>query len=726
MNTKFELNENFAETFYANSGKTTIERIALGMLAEAENYPVTFYDKTMLPSVDCCVPDRAFIHPWAFGINYNKDSFNKKVKANPEKRDAYYSLRDEMIKYCNEEQWQNGRIQEYITFQENDLCWGGNWMGHANPDFARILRLGTDGMRAYIEECREKNPDKDGFYNACKITMDALDVIGRNVRKTALENAENEADEGRRAEFLRIAEVFLKIPMQPCYDMYSAVMCFWVIFTLQNADSPGNFDRYMYEYFKKTDMEENRALIRRMLEGFQLHRSWNLCISGSDENWNDTTNELSYMLLEEITKTGYNTPNLTMRTHRNTPEKLWKLAVKSIAQGTGLPALYNDEIVCTALEKLGITPEDSHQYCMNGCNQIDILGKSHMGLEDGEVNLGKVLEICLHNGNNMLFDEPRKLLEPFGNARECKSFDELLELYFKYLDHVCDVLVDEANISTEMYTKINPNTIRSILIEGCLEKGIDYKAGGPKYNHAQILLEGIADTADSLWAIKKLVFIEKKYTMNQLVDALEDNFENWDDLYHDCKTSEKFGNDIDEVDSICAEVVNHFNRYLKTKKCARGGVYTGGCSTFDRAADRGIHTSALPNGKKKGEDNFADSISATPGCDVNGPTAAILSCLKYDQTEPCSGFVTQLKFTKSLFNTEKGQDAFITLAKTYFENGGQQLSINVVDRDTLLKAQKEPEKYKSLVVRVGGFSSYFCDLDEDLQNNVIARSEFSI
>lgn len=719
--------EPFAIAFCENSDKSVMERFSLGMIAEAEYFPVNFSEKAMLPSVSCFIPGCAFAHPWQTCIDFEKEKFRKKIEENPEKRDELFRLYDEMMPYiagkvCTEE-----RTFEYVRFSDSDACWGGRWIGHGNPDFGRILTLGTDGIRKLIEENRAENSGKDDFYNACRNACDAFDIVCENIRKTALKNAENETDSAKKAEFEKIASVFEIVPKKPAWDFYSAVMCFWAAFSVQGCDSPGNLDRFLYEFFKKSPEDECEQLVKRMLEGFHDHRSWNVCIGGSDENWNDTTNELSYMILRLVTESGYNTPNLTMRVHRNTPEKLWDMAIDCIGTGTGLPAIYNDEVECVALEKIGIPPEHSHMYCMNGCNQIDIFGKSHMGLEDGEVNLGKVLEIALHNGYDMIpEDTPKYMMESLGNVYDCDTFDELLNLYLKYQDYITKLATDAANQCGKIYSEIAPNPFRSCLFEGCLEKGKDYKNGGPLYGHGQMLLEGMADAADSLYAIKKLIYDEKKYTLHQLIDALTMNFEGWDDLYSDFKNCPKFGNDIKEVDELCGYIIDHFNKFLKTIPCFRGGIFTGGCSTFNRAAERGMHVAALPNGKKKGECNYADSIAATPGCDVNGPTASILSCLHYDQTEVCSGFVTQMKFSKDLFCSPKGKEAFKTLAKVYFAKGGQQLSVNVVDKEMLLMAQKNPEQYKNLVVRVGGFSAYFCELDEDLQQNIIDRTEFSI
>ena len=221
---------------------------------------------------------------------------------------------------------------------------------------------------------------------------------------------------------------------------------------------------------------------------------------------------------------------------------------------------------------------------------------------------------------------------------------------------------------------------------------------------------------------KKLVYDEKKYTMAELVDALNANFEGYEQLYHDFKNCEKFGNDIDAVDEITAWVLGRFFTVLKRNNTYRGGVFTGGCSTFNRAAGYGSRTAALPNGKLRGEPLLSDSIAATPGRDTNGPTAQIKSVLKYNHTDACSGFVFQNKFEKKMFESEKGKASFIALAKAYFAGGGQQYTVTVVSPEDLIDAKEHPENHRNLIVRVGGYSDYFVNLNKELQNNVIDRT----
>ena len=694
--------------------------MALAMYEAAGFLPIDFPENCMLPTVGCIAENGAVGFSYAGDIIIDFNRYDSLLAANPEHINELQDIWRQMERFHTNRLLDRSCPETDRSLWYHNVCWGGHWSGHANPDYDRLLHLGTNGIRAYIEDCRTQNPGKDSFYDACRIVMDSLDIIGDRIHQIA----DIKAKETNNQEWIRIAETFTRIPREPAYDIYSAVQFFWMFFTLDGVDSPGRLDQFMIDYYRASPAEENREMIRRMLEGIHNVRGWNLCISGSDENGNDETNELSYLILELVTEMKYQTPNLTMRVHKNTPPELWQAAARCIATGIGLPAIYNDEVVCPALEAIGIPPEDSHDYCMNGCNQIDIMGKSHMGLEDGEVNLAKVLELTLHNGYDYNTGGDELITNQYGDPVQCNDFNEFLLLYYQHLDHITDVAVRDANIAQEVRARYAPNPMRSCLIQGCLEKGKDYRWGGPLYGHGQILAQGIADTADSLYAICTLVFEQKKYTMQQMVSALEENFVGHEVLWQDCKNCPKFGNNISEVDQLCSEIVNHFFTYLKTRQTFRGGIYTGGCSPFNHAAEKGRSTGALPNGRRNGDSNFADSIAAVPGCDRMGPTTALNSMMCYRQQEAGSGFVTQLKFDKSLFCTEQGLNTFIQMAQVYFEHGGQQLSINVVDRETLLEAQKNPEKYANLVVRVGGYSDYFCNLSPDLQQNVIDRTQF--
>ena len=704
--------------YFSDETREHGERVALALLCAAKNLEIRF-SRQLLPET-------------AFESKYGSSGYSPS--------EGLWFSEENIMKLCEEfpehKETLGGYLQELKIFKDKAkrlFCdstealdrsgaeWGGGWGGHSNPDYGRIINRGTDGIRSIIAENREKYPDEAWFYRSCSYVLDAMDIIGERYRVAAVEIAEKSANADDKAFLFRVAKAFETVPKNPAYDFTSAMCSFMLVFALDGSDSPGRFDQYMYPAYSKTEnKEEITDLLDRLWDYFHDHRSWNLCISGSDENGNDESNELTFDILATARKKGYNTPNLTCRIHKNTPQKLWDEVADTLATGIGLPALYNDDVVCTALEKIGIPPEDSHDYCMNGCNQIDILGKSHMGLEDGEVMFAKCLEYALHNGVDAMSGE--KVSIETGNPRGFATYERFERAFIDQLEFVTYNSCSSANTYQHFRGVFQPHPLRSCLIEGCLENGRDYRNGGPLYNHGQILAEGIADTGDSLYAVKKLVYDEKKYTMAQLIDALDANFEGYEELHRDFRNCEKFGNDIEEVDEITARALNRFLAVLKRNNTYRGGVFTGGCSTFNRAAGYGKRTAALPNGKLKGEPLLADSIAATPGRDTNGPTAQIKSVLRFNHSDACSGFVFQNKFDKKLFCSEKGKESFIALAKAFFAGGGQQYTVTVVSPEDLINAKANPENYRNLIVRVGGYSDYFVNLSEELQDNVIERT----
>lgn len=606
-------------------------------------------------------------------------------------------------------------LQEKLEINKCAWAAGG---GHSNPDYELLLRIGTDGIRERIDLFRQVHTDKKDFYDGLILSVEALETVAARYKALADKKAKSASGEEKKI-LLKISDAFSNIPQKRPRSFFEACQFFWLSFSLFDIDSPGLFDYALGAYYE--DTEEDYLCLQKLWELFRKTRTWNLCVGRSDEFGNDHTNKLTYAVLRLAKEKKYNTPNITFRVNKKTPADLWELALDTLSTGIGMPAIYNDKAVCTALEAIGIPPSDSHLYCMNGCNQIDIFGKSHMGLEDGEISVPKALEFALFRGVCQFSME--KLGLDTGDPENFGSFKELMSAYKKQIEYLADYITDTSNKAQEIFACEAPNPWKSIMVQGCIEKGLDYKNRGPIYGHGQVLTEGLPDTADSLAAIKHFIYDEKKYTMGQLISALKNDFQGFDELYSDFKNYDKFGNDIEEIDQIYSEITDHIYRYFQTKKTFRGGVFGVGCSTFHRAPDYGYHLGALPNGKKKDEKLLADSIGATPGNDVNGPTALLKSVMKGNRYLATSGNVLQMKFSKAQFISPEGRNAFTAIVKTYFRNGGQTLQINVLSREDLLNAQKTPDEYKNLIVRVGGFSEYFICLDGPLQDNIIRRTE---
>lgn len=688
-----------------------------GYLSAAKAVRIAFDPETGFPVLD--FGNMACGSDFASGQTPNIGLLLEKAKANPDLSEDYeyiarYMERADLGKYI----WADFSQNE-IDITDSLSGWGGTWGGHAVPDLIDFARLGTDGIREKIEHFRKTVEGRDDFYRGLLLTLDAVDILGERVYSAALSEYKKTANE----KLLKTVRAFEK-SLRHRRETFSDAVCVYVlIFGLDGIDSPGHFDQYMWDFWKASDHGESRETLEDLWIYFHKTRTWNLCISGSDENYNDLSNDLTYEILDVAKKYKFHTPNLTMRCHRNTPDRLWRAAAKTISTGIGMPVLYNDEAVCPALERLGIIPRDSHRYVMNGCNQIDIQGRSHMGLEDGEVNLGLCVSYALFQGYSIMKEKQIGAITP--PAEELLTFESFLESFKRQAVHLMDSVCSMANKAQRVRAKRSANPIRSMTVCGCIEEGRDYKDRGPLYGHGQILFEGVPDCIDSLANIKKYVYDEKRYTPAEVRDAIFANFEGYGEMLSTFKNSKlNFGNDDPYVNSIGAEVIDFCNSYLQTKKTERGGYFSGGCSPFNRAARNGAAAGPLPNGKRREEHMYGDSIGATPGKDTKGPTALLNSCLSFDHTLAGSGFILNLKFDKKLFSSPAGTEAFLSLAKTYFSNKGQQLSVTVVSREELLEAQKEPEAHRDLIVRVGGFSEYFVNLSRELQENVIARTDY--
>ncbi len=722
MNEKLYLLEPFAAGYLTAKHGDSEYRIANGIYFTAKYRPLEIKKDTYFVGNYDHRNYCASYFQFGDGMRVDENIAKSRIRANPELKKELSELYSEMRKVDTKKLVDAAQSEAEKAMFKVNAGWGGGqhgWcVGHSNPNY--ILPEGTAGVRQKIEKYRKLNSGKDVFYDSLTLCLDALDVLAERYLEIAREQIKT-ADEFDKKRLERLVNALENVPANAPRDFYEACVSFWLVFSLDGYDSPGRFDQYMINFYRMSDETDRRFVLEELWKQFHEYRSWNLCVGGSDENGNDESNELSCAILETAAKYKFNTPNLTLRVHKNTPDIIWCLAKEALATGIGMPAIYNDECVCPALEALGIPKSDSHGYCMNGCNQIDIFAKSNMGLEDGEVCLAKCLELTLFNGVCPITGAAVGIKT--GEIFELKTFDELVFAYKKQVEYIADLSVSIANKTQKIVSKTCQNPHRSNLFVGCIENGEDFKCGGTLYYNAQILAEGIANTVDSLAAIKHFVFDTEKYTLSEVRDALSVDFDGFEELLSDFSNYKKFGTDDPETNAIYKDVVEHFYGYLLTKKAYRGGSFGGGCSPFNRVAMYGGSIGALPNGKRRASAILADSIGAVPGCDKNGPTALLNSVLSVDHTLAKSGHILQLQFTKELFRSEEGMRAFEDIARVYFEQKGQQLTVNVLSRDDLLEAQIHPEKFASLIVRVGGYSDYFVNLSRELQENIIQRTE---
>lgn len=731
MNWKY-WGEPFAKTYMNLEGMHQAYRIAQGIKKTVETMPVylnpddKFAGDTFEKSI--------ISYHFGSGISVNHELADYVLKNHTD--DVVINEVKQVLAYFEGEATVE-KIRNSLTEEEKKsgfmrVFWAGEWGGHTLLDYSSLLSLGTSGLKRKICDKMSSTQDKNKleWLEALITICDALEIFASRYADEARRISESTYDPIRKSELEAIEKICRKVPKFPAQTWREALQSFWLAFVFDGIDSPGRFDQYMLPYLRASinsgeiDMDEAQRLLEKLWICFEKKRAWNLCIGGQLPDGSDATNEISYMILDIAEKYRFQAPNLTMRCHQGTPDALWNKAVKLIQTGIGMPALYNDDVVIPTLLNYGIPIEDARNYAMNGCNQIDIQGKSFMGLEDGELNLLKCFELAINRGCCRITGE--RLGPDTGDPCSFSNFEQLMNAYKIQVNYFTKLLVSTANKSQKVYAEHAPDPFRSLLVSDCIEKIADFRNGGPRYNHGQVLTEGIANTADSLSAIKKFVYEEKLFTMEHLLKALDANYKGFEDLRRLLVSKgEHYGNDSEYVDSIACEIVEHFFSELAKYNTFRGGVYGGGCSTFTRAPEHGRNVGATPDGRFSATP-LADSAGAVQGMDQKGPTALLNSVAKIKHTRTLSGYVLNLKFDKTMMNQDKSFEKFKALIKVFFKKGGQQVQVNITSNQDLLAAKRNPEAYKSLVVRVGGFSSYFNDLSEEIQDDIIARTGHSL
>lgn len=631
-------------------------------------------------------------------------------------------------------------------------------IGHIIADYEKVLRLGFNGLKKEVEDklttldlTEPGSAAKYHFYQACLIICDAVCRWAARYADLARRMAKEETDARRRREYEMIATICDWVPANPARNFREAIQSFWfahlLLYIEQNglAVSPGRFDQYMYPYYKQSlekgeiTREEAQELLEclwikfteimraydyecaRYFAGFSI--SENIVLGGLTPDGRDATNELSYMCLDAEKHTRLSQPNLGIRLHHRTPEDFLLKAVEVISLGRTKPEIFNDEVAITMLTSLGVPLEEARDYSISGC--VEAVPPHCNGMTNAAMsNIAKALELALNDGVCRL--SGRQVGPRTGNPRNFKSFEELFEAFKLQVSHYVKHMVTALNIIEEVHAQIHPLPYFSLLMDDCVATGKDITWGGARYNYTGPQAVGLADVADSLAAVKKLVFEDKVVTMDELIDALDTNFEGREDLRQLLiNGAPKYGNDDDYVDTLAREVAKVYCTEVSKYKNTRGGVYRPGIYSVSANVPLGLHVGALPNGRMATAP-LADGISPSHGCEKFGPTGVVKSAAKLDHQRISNGTILNLKFTPAILSDLRGRMNLAALIRTYFDLGGWHVQFNVVSADTLRKAQKEPEKYRGLIIRVAGYSAFFTELDRAVQDDIIDRTEHAV
>ena len=639
-----------------------------------------------------------------------------------------------------------------------------NGDGHLAIDYPKLLRT---GFKRLIREVNEKvdsldrnDPEhilKKNFYRSLIIIYEAAARFANRFAALAEDMAKNASDPQRKNELLEIAEICRKVPDNPAENFQEAVQVVWfgqLIIQLEtngHSVSIGRFDQFIFPFFKK-DIDEGRLSEEEALEILQCFwiklasitklRSWsqtrlnaghpmfqNLTIGGQKTDGDDAINKLTYMLLDCHDTMRLSQPTLTARVHKNAPHQYLKRCVEVISRGGGMPAFFNDDIIIPSLLLRGVSKEDAYNYCMIGCVEQSVAGKWGGRYGASNFNLTKCLELALNGGK-----DPRTGILLHGNGRRLKdfnNFNEIMDAYKDQVSYYIDLYTTKDNIQDYVWEEMLPTPFVSGLVDDCIERGKEIKKGGAVYDFSGGQTGNIANVANSFAAVKKLVFEEGLITKEALQNALDTNFEEpgGEEIRQLLiNRAPKYGNDDDYVDSIAREAFSHYMTELAKHKNTRYGRGPIGCTFHPSTASVAYNVPAgtiiggTPDGRKKGE-ALADVESPARGTEMNGPTAVIKSVSKLEHIMESGGSILNLKFNPSMFNDPKQLDNLIALIRAYFELSGMEIQILIVSAEKLKSAQKQPEKYKDLLVRVAGYSTYFVALDPQIQNDIIARTE---
>lgn len=592
---------------------------------------------------------------------------------------------------------------------------------------------------------------KKAQLNAMEICCDAIMILGERYAKYARELAEKETDETRKAELLQIAANCDVVPAHAPQTFWQAIQMYWFVhlgvtteLNPWDAYSPGRFDQHLNPFYQR-DTEEGILDDEKALElleclwvkfnnqpappkvGVTLKESGtytdfaNLNTGGITPEGENGVNEVSYLILDCMDEMKLLQPSSNVQISKKTPTKFLKRACEISRKGWGQPAFYNTEAIIQELLNAGKTIEDARRGGTSGCVETGAFGNEAYILT-GYFNLPKILELTLYNGYDIV--SKKQIGLPLGYAKDFKSYEELYDAYKKQIEYLVDIKIEGSNIIEKIYAEYMPAPFLSIITNDCISKGKDYNAGGARYNTNYLQGVGIGTITDSLAAIKYNVFDEKKFTMEELIEAMEHNFEGYERIANLVRNkTPKYGNDDDYADGIMKEVFNFYQKTVTGRPNMKGGTYRVNMLPTTCHVYFGEVMNASPNGRLA-QKPVSEGISPEKGADVNGPTAVIKSCAKMDHLRT-GGTLLNQKFTPSVVAGEDGLTHMADLVRAYFNMDGHHIQFNVIDKETLIQAQKNPDEYKDLIVRVAGYSDHFRNLSKALQDEIIERTEQS-
>jgi pyruvate formate-lyase/glycerol dehydratase family glycyl radical enzyme len=745
------------ESFKETDGQAMVIRRAKALAHVLNHMDIFIRDWERIVGYQTSKPEGLF-HP----IDMNWRSVKRLVNNEAGKTLLDDEGRKELDELC--EYWKgkcmSDRHQEMFTGDlgkywkyEGTFLWS-QWSELGIPDYESLIKMGLNGRIKMAEERLEETDrtvpsdyiDQKEFLQSVIIVLKAVITFANRYAGLAREMAKSESDPGRREQLEEIARTCERVPANPPRTFLEAVQFFYFIHLVRYLEYSTlgiglRVDYLLGPYYEK-DLKEGRITEDEALEILQL--LWvkflelglvysplvtsiyggvaslqAITIGGIDGKGRDVTNGLTYLVLETAKTMRIIEPSIALRVHDGTPDELLSKATDVIRTGIGYPSLFNDEALIPLLEKWGVPKEDARRYAVSGCVYMCIPGKNVTRRVMGYFVLGKCLWWALHQGINPKTGEQWGAKTP--DPATFATWEDVLEAYLDQVHFFTTKLAQVENTCRELYAKYCPRPFYSAIVEGCIEQGKERTRWAyPSMVHDMVVVIGSTNVADALTAIKKVVFEDKLVSLPELIEILDRNWEGRKDIRQACLNAPKYGNDDDYADLIAREVHHRTESVMERVKDRFGFSMRGDGSAVSATYGLGADTPATPDGRRDG-DPFADStLSPLPGMDKKGPTAVLNSCAKIDTLQTYNHLLNQ-KFQPYFLEGDM-KPVFINYLKTWKEKMIPHIQFNVVDKETLNEAQRKPEEYQDLIVRVAGFSAYFVDLSKGLQDHIIART----
>ena len=800
------------ESYKATEGQPVITRRAEAFAHILRNIPIIIRDNELIVGSSTIAPRGCQTFP-EFSYQWLEDELDTVATRTA---DPFYIAEETNAELREVHKYWKGKTSselatsymapEAIKAIEHNIFTPGNYfyngVGHVTVKYEEVLAIGYKGIidkaRAELEKCQVGDGNyakKSHFLNAVIVSCQAVIEYAERYAELASQMAAECTDPVRKQELLQISENCSRVPANGATSFYEACQSFWFVQQLLQVESsghsisPGRFDQYMYPYYK-ADIDKgiitreaaqelldciwvklndlNKVRDAASAEGFAGYSLFqNLIVGGQDKYGNDVTNDLSVMCILASMHVHLPMPSLSIRVWNGSPHELLIKAAELTRTGIGLPAYYNDEVIIPALQNRGLTLEDAREYNIIGCVEPQKAGKTDGWHDAAFFNMCRPLELVFSNG----MDKGELVGIQTGDVTKMTTFEEFFDAYKKQMEYCISLMVNADNAIDVAHSERVPLPYESCMVDDCLSRGLSVQEGGAVYNFTGPQGFGIANMADSLYAIRKLVYEDKKVSMEEYKQALawnydkgldqqsvsdmsemilkgmqdagmavntdtakavlqtvmrlkptEEQLRRFTEIHHMIDEVPKFGNAIDDVDYFARDVAYTYSRPLQKYMNPRGGHYQAGLYPVSANVPLGGQTGATPDGRYA-HTPVADGVSPTAGKDVKGPTAAATSVSRLDHFIVSNGTLFNQKFHPSALAGREGLEKFVALIRTFFDQKGMHMQFNVVDRETLLDAQKHPENYAHLVVRVAGYSALFTTLSRSLQDDIIRRTE---